>query len=249
MPEGQSYFSSSPLRRSASSQATYLLGNPSSYSANRTSHYAHNEVANHKANSISSSAPSSPRASHINLSQSSSFRSTPASSLSLDTKFEEDEDEDEEITFPSYAESDGPTYIDNLENYSSDISPTSQNKPSSPVTSEVTSPTASTPDQLPMAEDDTSIRPEPSQHVDYLSHDWQEEDIWASWRHIVSKRNVYGQRSRLENASWRTWAKSKYKLRTISPETLNWWVQLSSCVASSCSTIPCGLSQSCSPLL
>jgi hypothetical protein len=35
---------------------------------------------------------------------------------------------------------------------------------------------------------------------------------------------VYGQKSRLENASWRTWAKSKYRLRTISPETLNWCV-------------------------
>ena len=74
----------------------------------------------------------------------------------------------------------------------------------------------------PTVADDTAIKQEPSQHVDYLSHDWREEDIWASWRHIVSQRRVYGQKSRLENASWRTWAKSKYQLRTISPETLNW---------------------------
>ncbi|KAF2768898.1 hypothetical protein EJ03DRAFT_262440, partial [Teratosphaeria nubilosa] len=74
----------------------------------------------------------------------------------------------------------------------------------------------------PTVADDTAIKSEPKQHVDYLSHDWREEDIWSSWRHIVSQRKVYGQRSRLENASWRTWAKSKYHLRTVSPETLNW---------------------------
>lgn len=74
----------------------------------------------------------------------------------------------------------------------------------------------------PTVADDTAIKAEPKQHVDYLSHEWREEDIWSSWRHIVSQRRVYGQRSRLENASWRTWAKSKYSLRTVSPETLNW---------------------------
>ncbi|KAH0017125.1 hypothetical protein KCU86_g13143, partial [Aureobasidium melanogenum] len=74
----------------------------------------------------------------------------------------------------------------------------------------------------PTVADDTAIKHEPSRHVDYLSHDWREEDIWSSWRHIVSQRKVYGQRSRLENASWRTWAKSKYHLPTVSPETLNW---------------------------
>jgi hypothetical protein len=66
------------------------------------------------------------------------------------------------------------------------------------------------------------VRSEPSHHVDYLSHEWKEEDIWSSWRHIVEHRKVYGERSRLENASWRTWAKSQFKLNTISPETLNW---------------------------
>lgn len=38
----------------------------------------------------------------------------------------------------------------------------------------------------------------------------------------MSQRKVYGQRSRLENASWRTWAKTKNHLATVSPETLNW---------------------------
>jgi hypothetical protein len=73
-----------------------------------------------------------------------------------------------------------------------------------------------------VSEDDTAVRKEPSHHVDYLSYDWREEDIWSSWRHIVEHRNVYGERSRLENASWRTWAKSQFKLKTVSPDSLNW---------------------------
>ena len=72
------------------------------------------------------------------------------------------------------------------------------------------------------AGDDTAIEVEPTRHVDYLSHNWKEEDIWASWRHVVCKRKVYSNRARLENASWRTWAKTKYQLKTVSPETLNW---------------------------
>lgn len=77
-------------------------------------------------------------------------------------------------------------------------------------------------DAKPTAGDDTAIENEPTRHVDYLSHNWKEEDIWASWRHIVAKRKTYSNSPRLENASWRTWAKSKYKLKTVSPETLNW---------------------------
>jgi hypothetical protein len=74
------------------------------------------------------------------------------------------------------------------------------------------------------AEDDTAARPLPSLQVDYLSHEWKEEDIWSSWRHVVSQRRTYGEVSRLENASWRTWAKHKNNLRTIAPQKLNWYV-------------------------
>ncbi|KAH7042195.1 hypothetical protein B0J12DRAFT_548080, partial [Macrophomina phaseolina] len=79
-----------------------------------------------------------------------------------------------------------------------------------------------TPEPLPAAKDDTTIKPEPSRCIDYLSDDWREEDIRSSWRYITANRKTYGQLSRLENASWRRWAKAKYRLRTISPETLNW---------------------------
>jgi hypothetical protein len=77
------------------------------------------------------------------------------------------------------------------------------------------------------AVDDTSIEDEPSRHVDYLSHDWKEEDIWSSWRYVTSRKNDYSNGVRLENASWRTWAKAKHNLKTVSPESLNWWVQFS----------------------
>lgn len=78
------------------------------------------------------------------------------------------------------------------------------------------------PDLVEHAEDDTAVRTQPSRHVDYLSHNWKEEDIWSSWKLIVSKRKAYNNSARLENASWRTWTKSKNKLKTVSPETLNW---------------------------
>lgn len=216
LPDGQSYFSNSPLRRSSASQSSFV-GSPPSYSSSRRSNYIHSE---HRSSSLSSSAPSSPRASSTNLSQASSFQSTPASSISPETKLDAD-DEDDEIAFPGYSDSrsfgrdrefDPPS---SLCSYNTVITP-------SPIDDDAISPTTSSPDPLPVSEDDTAIRHEPSQHVDYLSHEWEEEDIWSSWRHIVSKRRIYGERSRLENASWRTWAKSKYKLKTVSPETLNW---------------------------
>jgi Fungal protein of unknown function (DUF1752) len=79
--------------------------------------------------------------------------------------------------------------------------------------------------EVPQAvNDDQAIEDQPTRHVDYLSHDWREEDIWSSWRYIVARRNVYSNSVRLENASWRTWTKVKYNLKTISPETLNWFV-------------------------
>jgi hypothetical protein len=97
----------------------------------------------------------------------------------------------------------------------------------SPSSSEASSPTLNTAAPifsfLFKAEDDSAARPLPSLQVDYLSHEWREEDIWSSWRHVVSQRKTYGEVSRLENASWRTWAKHKNNLRTIAPQKLNWY--------------------------
>lgn len=222
-PDGTPHFASSPLRRSPPSQTSFLIGNPTSYSKSSPDLkpcYVHAELDNRLSSSVNSSAPSSPRLAQIDFSDHQSYTSTPASSLSLDTKYDIDEDD---IVFPSY---DDGSYDNLVEELDPPASP--QNGPSYTVsTSTSTSTTTNvsrpeSPETTMTAGDDTQIRCEPSRHVDYLSHDWKEEDIWSSWRHIVSKRGVYSNSSRLENASWRTWTKAKYRLKTISPETLNW---------------------------
>ncbi|CAG8447074.1 8647_t:CDS:2 [Acaulospora morrowiae] len=59
--------------------------------------------------------------------------------------------------------------------------------------------------------------------VDYLSHEWKkEDDIWTSWKAMSKQKKDIDNGVRLENASWRSWAKQKYKLKTVKPELLNW---------------------------
>jgi len=59
--------------------------------------------------------------------------------------------------------------------------------------------------------------------VDYLSHEWtQEDDIWTSWKVMSKQKKELSNGVRLENASWRTWAKQKYNLKTVNPQKLNW---------------------------
>ncbi|KAJ4474997.1 hypothetical protein J3R30DRAFT_634174 [Lentinula aciculospora] len=70
--------------------------------------------------------------------------------------------------------------------------------------------------------DDSSLTTLPRGQVDYLTHDWQEEDVWRSWRNMTRQKNEIANGIRLENASWRTWWKQRNKLKTVSPETLNW---------------------------
>ncbi|KAH6667707.1 hypothetical protein B0J14DRAFT_170523 [Halenospora varia] len=91
---------------------------------------------------------------------------------------------------------------------------TNDSRPDSPVPAE----------HVERAKDDAMVRDQPLRYIDYLSPDWKEDDIWSSWKHIVSKRNAYSNSARLENALWRTWTKSQYRLKTIPPETLNWQV-------------------------
>jgi hypothetical protein len=76
------------------------------------------------------------------------------------------------------------------------------------------------------AEDDTAVSSRPSRQVDYLSHEWKEEDIWSSWRYVVTRRGEFPNSARLENASWRAWMKAKNNLKTIFPESLNWFASL-----------------------
>ncbi|KAK9765877.1 protein phosphatase regulator [Basidiobolus ranarum] len=63
---------------------------------------------------------------------------------------------------------------------------------------------------------------QPSVCVDYLSHNWTEEDLTASWRIIAKSKKTLDNGSRLENACWRSWAKQRNNLLTVTPESLNW---------------------------
>ncbi|KAF8553587.1 hypothetical protein OG21DRAFT_1463910 [Imleria badia] len=70
--------------------------------------------------------------------------------------------------------------------------------------------------------DDSAVSDLPHGQVDYLSHEWREEDVWRSWRNMTRLKNEIANGVRLENASWRTWWKQRNGLKTITPETLNW---------------------------
>ncbi|KAK7527563.1 uncharacterized protein IWZ02DRAFT_128174 [Phyllosticta citriasiana] len=217
LSDGQSYFSPSPLRRSSASQTSFLVP---SYSGRRCP-----VVADPSEYSTSPIAPSSspvdrqdpPLRYHYNANACRILDRPSQDSIS-------DEDEDDGLSFPAYDDDISPMDRRNpFEQQGTDqkAKPQASSDSATCRTDSVVSNT-STPEPLPNAEDDTAIKPEPTRHVDYLSHEWREEDIWSSWRHITSNRKTYGERSRLENASWRTWAKAKYRLRTVSPETLNW---------------------------
>ncbi|KAK5722932.1 protein phosphatase regulator [Elasticomyces elasticus] len=208
-PDGQAFYQSSGLRRAHASSNSLYIGSPALSSSSNSS-YIESALHQEKAQSPPSlSIPSPPKLSSPDLSSSSSKSGTIPiiGGTSLESKVANDDD----ISFPDY----GRFYED-----SSYAESQSSEEPVGSTTTETTA--SDSPLPTPTVSDDTALRQEPKEHVDYLSHDWREEDIWSSWRHIVSQRRVYGQRSRLENASWRTWAKSKYHLRTISPETLNW---------------------------
>ncbi|CAH7686912.1 hypothetical protein PPACK8108_LOCUS21623 [Phakopsora pachyrhizi] len=77
-------------------------------------------------------------------------------------------------------------------------------------------------ERSPMPDDNDVQTRLPSRCVDYLSHDWDESDVWTSWKAMTRHKNELANGVRLENASWRTWAKQRSNLKTISPETLNW---------------------------
>lgn len=77
----------------------------------------------------------------------------------------------------------------------------------------------SAPDLTP---DDSILDAQAINQVDYLSHQWQEEDIAKSWRNMTRRKDYIQNGPRLENASWRTWWKKRNNLPTVSPEALNW---------------------------
>lgn len=226
-------FSSSALRRSHS-QSKFMSKPTQSFHTSASAHKIndafdepyhetyHRQPTHIVPNSSPSSAPSSPRTLQPE-SIDSSYSSTPATNLSLDGQCEDDiHIQPEDIFMPEF---DHNPYFGPIEDLEPPPSPRTGDSytvsPTDPDTSATTSRPGS-PDALERAEDDTAVKHHPTHHVDYLSHDWREEDIWSSWRYIVSKRREYSNGPRLENASWRTWMKAKYKLKTVTPETLNW---------------------------
>lgn len=79
----------------------------------------------------------------------------------------------------------------------------------------------------PLPDDSEVTTRLPSICVDYLSHDWAEDDVWTSWKAMTRHKAEIANGVRLENASWRTWAKQRGNLKTVSPETLNWLARFS----------------------
>jgi hypothetical protein len=164
-------------------------------------------------NSPTSSAGSSPRVSHSD-STAPSFPSTPASSLSLDTCSEDDEDDDDQIVFPSYED---VGYYGLIEDLDSPASPRTGN--SSDTASTIIS-RPDSPEIVEHCEDDSAVHIAPSRHVDYLSHHWREEDIWASWKYVVSRGKTYSNSARLENALWRALEKARSNGRSASQRAI-----------------------------
>jgi hypothetical protein len=144
---------------------------------------------------------------------------------SSETTSDDDLDDIEELVLPNFALAQN---CSNTEGPAPPSSPQSE-LASTPDSATISTTPLPTPELIFKAEDDTALKHEPSRHVDYLSHNWREEDIWSSWKHIVSKRRIYGERSRLENASWRTWAKQKDHLKTVPADTLNWYLPYTLC--------------------
>ncbi|KAG6036433.1 hypothetical protein E4U41_005726 [Claviceps citrina] len=227
--EENRHFSS--LRRSHSQTS---FGHPSAYRATSTSHLSSPYLAHSEAYTESdvSSAPSSPPATQAG-STDASFSSTPASNVSISSDFDEtlgiDDGSQDHFSLPLLSQE--KFYLQPDFQHDENLEPPSSPKtgnsyPVSPVEPDSSSltPGPDTPEIIEHAEDDTAVSSQPSRQVDYLSHDWKEEDIWSSWRYIVSRRGEYANSARLENASWRTWMKAKGNLKTISPEELNWYV-------------------------
>lgn len=173
--------------------------------------------------SIPSTAPSSPYYSHSMGSRDSYF-STPAySSLDPSEDFSCDEDDSPFPAFdnnvPQYHQLGTGRTLHHLDNRS-DVSIATASPP----------PGRRKKDEEESVKDDHWVKHEPTRHVDFLSHEWHEQDIWSSWKYVNTRerRKKYDSKQalangeRLENAAWRTWTKAKYDLRTISPESLNW---------------------------
>ena len=153
-----------------------------------------------------------------------SYSSAPACRSSLEFRCKHDEEDEDQLQFPSYND---VGYYDQTEDLGLPACPRTGDSYTLSLTSSSTPTNVSQPESPDQhAADDTAVRKQPLRHVDYLSYNWREEDIWLTRKHIISERKAYGNSVRLENASWRTWTKSRNKLETVSAESLSWFVLL-----------------------
>lgn len=218
-PENQNYFSSQQSIRRSTPSPTFLVGSPTVFAnelqqkLNSPSTPSSGVAIPHQASRSSSASPSA-SSSHADLRNQRSPVSTPSTSYTSGTP-----DCDDEIVFPSYT--DDSSSAQSEEDFDQPSSPEDGPSSTEHGTGRLDTP-SNTPELFLLSVDDTEVRHQPVRQVDYLSHEWREQDLWSSWRYIVSNRSRYGNRSRLENACWRTWAKQKHKLKTVTPETLNW---------------------------
>ena len=222
-PQSDSPFNSRSLSRNTSQTALYLHGHDFINTKAAVFTSAREDLDAKPAQSIPSSAPSSPRLVNNDSSSQPSLLSTPSSSLSLDEEYHPDDDE---LVFPSYeiGKKDAnpvPHLNSTPEQKERSEPPTASRRLSTDHSVMPQVPTRPNPSFLSMG-DDAAIQMEPSRHVDYLSHKWNEEDVCSSWRHVVARRKILDNAQRLENASWRSWTKSQRRLDTLSPEKLNW---------------------------
>jgi hypothetical protein len=224
--DDNNYFSSS-LRRSHSQPK---LDTSSFHRA--TTDLGHSfRAASNSSGSTTSSPPASPRTVHADSSSDVSYASTPVTSFSIASDFDDnvaiDDSGDSPFTFPEFEQQ--KLFIGHDIHHDYNLEPPPSLRTTSSCTECSTEQDNSgrtsrpgSPEFCEHAEDDTAITSRPTRQVDYLSHEWKEEDIWSSWRYVVARRGEFANSARLENASWRTWVKSKNNLKTVSPETLNW---------------------------
>ena len=219
-----------PLRRSHSQSMLYLPKISSNIRIQALS----------SAPSSAPSSPSSPRP-FQNSSTYPSYTTTPSSSVSLDRDClaesngsPQQDDDDGFVSFPEYSNDYGSELNPHNDDSLVDEEVGEVEKPNflpSPFSATaicgiMTAPMYHDVHRLsPCIEDDTRLGEEPAGQVDYFSKAWKEEDIWSSWRYVVSKRRTYAIEDglRFENASWRSWSKSRFNLPEVGQEIINWY--------------------------
>lgn len=131
--------------------------------------------------------------------------------------YDDDYNTDSDSGSGSYSDNDDN---DNFANEEEEVEPRPRG-----LSPSVSPPPADT-ETLLLPQDDNDVMREPERHVDYLSHNWNEWDISKSWKYIILKKKKRAEdlvnAARLENASWRTWAKARNNLKTVLPEIVNW---------------------------